>query len=146
MGYSVGMYSDAEAKSRVASISKSDKSGALSTLRNSLKSSKQTTFLLKMNLKVEAKKMASSIADGVNPRASDKAAVEKLKKLILDGVASKGAATPGTILQFDCSVEGVKVSVDGSEIGTAPGLTQAFCDVYLDDKSVSPAFRDSCVD
>lgn len=53
--------------------------------------------------------MATAIADGVNPRASDKAAVETLKQLILDGVASKGAATPGTILQFDCSDEGVKV-------------------------------------
>ena len=140
------MYSDAEAKSRVASISKSDKAGALSALRDSLKSSNQTTFLLKMNFKVKAEKMASAIADSVNPRASDKAAVETLKKLILDGVASKGAATPGTVLQFDCTAEGVKVIVDGSEIGTAPGLTQAFCDIYLDDKSVSPAFRDSCVD
>ena len=90
--------------------------------------------------------MASAIADSVNPRTSDKAAVETLKTLILEGVASKGAATPGTILQFDCSAEGVQVSVDGSESGTAPGLMQAFCDVYLDDKGVSPAFRNSCID
>jgi len=144
--YSVGMYSDAEAKSSISTIPKSDKDGALSALRNSLKSTDQTTFLLKMNFKVGAEKMASAIADGVNPRASDKTAVETLKKLILDGVASKGAATPGTVLQFDCSEEGVKVSVDGSEIGTAPGLRQAFCDVFLDDKAVSPAFRNSCVE
>mmetsp|Transcript_36912 Transcript_36912/g.66391 ORF Transcript_36912/g.66391 Transcript_36912/m.66391 type:complete len:211 (+) Transcript_36912:134-766(+) len=144
--YSVGMYSDAESKASISSISKSDKSGALSTLRESLKSATQTTFLLKMNFKVGAEKMASAIAEGVSPRASNKAEVETLKKLILYGVASKGAATPGTILQFDCSEEGVKVSVDGSEIGTAPGLQQAFCDVYLDDKGVSPSFRNSCVD
>ena len=142
----MGMYSDAEAKSSISTIPKSDKDGALSALRNSLKSTDQTTFLLKMNFKVGAEKMASAIADGVNPRASDKTAVETLKKLILDGVASKGAATPGTVLQFDCSEEGVKVSVDGSEIGTAPGLRQAFCDVFLDDKAVSPAFRNSCVE
>jgi len=144
--YSVGMYSDAEAKASISTIPKSDKAGALSTLRTSLKSTTQTTFVLKMNFKVGAEKMATAIADGVNPRASDKAAVETLKKLILDGVASKGAATPGTVLQFDCTEEGVKVSVDGSEIGTAPGLRQAFCDVFLDDSAVSPAFRNSCVE
>eukprot|EP00581_Thalassiosira_minuscula_P014690 CAMPEP_0183719428 /NCGR_PEP_ID=MMETSP0737-20130205/12373_1 /TAXON_ID=385413 /ORGANISM="Thalassiosira miniscula, Strain CCMP1093" /LENGTH=210 /DNA_ID=CAMNT_0025949145 /DNA_START=113 /DNA_END=745 /DNA_ORIENTATION=+ len=144
--YSVGMYSDAEAKASISSISKSNKSNALSTLRASAKSATQTTFLLKMNFKVGAEKMASAIAEGVIPRASDKAAVETLKKLILDGVASKGAATPGTILQFDCSDEGVKVSVDGSVIGTAPELKEAFCDVYLDDKGVSPSFQNSCVE
>ena len=99
-----------------------------------------------MNFKVGAEKMAAAIADSVYPRASNKAAVETLKKLLLDGVASKGAATPGTILQFDCTNDDVKVSVDGSEIGTAPGLRQAFCDVFLDDKGVSPAFRQSCVE
>ena len=142
------MYSDEDAKTSISSISKSDKANALSALRDSLKSSSQTTFLLKMNFKVGAEKMAAAIAESVNPRASNKAAVETLKKLILDGVAAKGAATPGTELQFDCILgEGVKVSVDGTEIGTAPdGIQQAFCDVFLDDKGVSPAFRNSCVE
>lgn len=145
--YSVGMYSDAAAKASVSSIPKPNKSGALSAIRSSLASSNRTTFVLKMNFKVGAEKMASAIAESVSPRASDKAAVETLKKLILDGVASKGAATPGTVLRFDCSEgEGVKVSVDGSEVGAAPGLCRAFCDVYLDDKGVSPAFRNSCVE
>lgn len=144
--YSVGMYADKEAKSSIASISKTNKAGAISTLRDSLKSTTQTSFVLKMNFKVGAEKMAAAIADSVNPRASNKDKVETLKKLILDGMASKGAATPGTILQFDCTNDGVKVSVDGSEIGTAPGLRQAFCDVFLDDKGVSPAFRNSCVE
>lgn len=142
--YSLGMYSDAEAKEKMSSLSKSDKSGALSNLRSSMIATNQTTFLLKMNFKVGAEKMAGAIAESVNPRSSDKAAVETLKKLILDGVAAKGAATPGTVLRFDCSEEGVKVSVDSTEIGTAPGLRQAFCDVFLDDKGVSPAFRNSC--
>ena len=93
--------------------------------------------------------MASAIAKGVLPHASaaNKGEVETLKKLICDGCASKGAATPGTVLQFDCSTEeGVKVTVDGKEIGTAEGLCGAFCDVFLDDKGVSPTLRNSCVE
>ena len=144
--YSVGMYSDDTSKASLASLPKSNKSGALSTLRDSLKSAKRTTFLLKMNFKVGAEKMADAIAESVVPRTSDTGAVDTLKQLILDGVAAKGAATPGTELQFDCmSNGGVKVSVDGKEIGSAPGLSQAFCDVFLDDSGVSPSFRDSVV-
>lgn len=135
--YSVGMYSDEEAKAGASSIS---------ALRDSVKSATQTTFLLKMNFKVGAAKMAAAIAESVSPRASDEAAVGTLKALILDGVAKKGAATPGTELRFDCADGGVTVSVDGAEVGTAPGLSRAFCDVYLDDKGVSPAFRTSCVE
>lgn len=145
--YSVGMYSDEKAKASISSSSKSNKAGALSTLRDSLKSSKETTFLLKMNFKVGAEKMADAIAESVVPRTSDKGAVDTLKNLILDGVSAKGAATPGTTLQFDCLADGgVKVSVDGEAIGSAPGLCRAFCDVFLDDKGVSPAFRDSVVE
>ena len=90
--------------------------------------------------------MAAAIAESVLPRASNKKEVEKLKQLIRDGVASKGAATPGTVLRFDCSDKGVKVSVDGLSIGTALGLQQAFCNVYLDDNCVSPALQNSCVE
>lgn len=140
------MYSDNEAKDAMSSISKSNKAGAISSLRSSLKTASGTTFLLQMNFKVGAEKMASAIAESVEPRTSDKGAVETLKKLIVDGIASKGAAVPGTKLQFDCSEDGVKVSVDGKEVGIAPGLCQAFCDVYLDDNAVSPALRDSCVE
>lgn len=141
--YSVGMYSGDDAKQSIASTPKSN---TLSTLCNSIIASEQTTFVLKMNFKVGAEKMAAAIAESVNPRASNKAQVDTLKKLILDGVAAKGAATPGTTLQFDCSDEGVKVSVDSKEIGVAPGLKKAFCEVYLDDKCVSPALRNSCVE
>ena len=142
----MGMYSDGEVKDAISSISKLNKAAAISTLRSSLKTASGTTFLLKMNFKVGAEKMAGAIAESVEPRSSDKAAVEALKKLIVDGIASKGAAVPGTKLQFDCSGDGVKVSVDDKEVGVAPGLGQAFCDVYLDDKAVSPALRDSCVE
>ncbi|KAL7472116.1 hypothetical protein ACHAXS_012441 [Conticribra weissflogii] len=144
--YSVGMYSGDDAKTSISSIPKSEKKEAMSCLRNAIKSTDTTTFLLKMNFKVGAEKMAGAIAESVEPRASDKSAVETLKKLILDGVAAKGAASPGTTLRFDCSAEGVNVSVDGKNVGSAPGLCEAFCDVYLDDKAVSPALRDSCVE
>ncbi|KAL7518749.1 hypothetical protein ACHAWX_003559 [Stephanocyclus meneghinianus] len=144
--YSVGMYSDDHAKSKLSSIPKFNKADAISKLRLSLKSASATMFVLKMNFKVGAEKMASAIAESVEPRTSEKGAVEMLKKLILDGISSKGAAVPGTILQFECSNDGVKVSVDSKEIGIAPGLCQAFCDVYLDDKTVSPALRESCIE
>ncbi len=142
----MGMYSDEEAKAFVSSASKSNRADTLSALRDAVKSTAQTSFVLKMNYKVGAEKMAAAIAESVIPRTSNRAAVDKLKQLILNGVASKGAATPGTVLRFDCSEEGVKVSIDGSEMGTAPGLRQSFCDVFLDDECVSPAFRNNCVE
>eukprot|EP00956_Cyclotella_meneghiniana_P004774 scaffold5874_cov29-Cyclotella_meneghiniana.AAC.5 len=144
--YSVGMYSDNEAKDSMSSISKSNKPDAISALRSAIKKSTGTTFVLKMNFKVGAEKMASAIAESVEPRTSDKGGVETLKQLLVDGIASKGAAVPGTKIQFDCSGDGIKVSVDDKEVGVVPGLCESFCDVYLDDKAVSPALRDSCVD
>nr|QAU36233.1 chloroplast fatty acid transporter [Skeletonema marinoi] len=147
--YSVGVYTNDDVAGTIAALPKSNKEGALTTLRESIKSTSKTsttTFLLKMSFKVGAEKMAAAIAESVDPRTSDKGAVETLKQLILDGVAAKGAATPGTTLQFDCSDEGVKVSVDGTEIGFAPGLCQAFSDVFLDKDGVSPALRDSIVE
>ena len=141
----MGMYSDNEAKDAMSSISKSNKHDAISALRSSIKKATGTTFVLKMNFKVGAEKMASAIAESVQPRTSDKGNVETLKQLIVDGIASKGAAVPGTKIQFDCSEDGVKVSVDDKEVGVVHGLSESFCDVYLDDKAVSPALRDSCV-
>ena len=87
--YSVGMYSDENAKSNISSLPKSNTSGALSTLRTLLQSSKVTTFLLKMNFKVGAEKMADAIAESVAPRTADKGAVDTLKKLILDIALNK---------------------------------------------------------
>ena len=143
--YSVGMYSDTGTKECLATQPKSTSS--LAALRNALQSTPLTTFVLKMNFKVGAEKMAEAIAESVIPRTSNTGAVDTLKRLISDGVAAKGAATPGTVLTFDCTSDGsVKVSVDGREAGTAPDLCQAFTDVFLDDKAVSPSFRESVVD
>lgn len=146
--YSVGVYSSKDVIGRVSSLSKFDKSGAIAALRQSIQSSKDTTttFVLKMAMKVSAEQIAAAIAESVDPRSPDKVAVETLKQLIIAGVATKGAATPGTVLRFDCSyVTGVKVSVDGSEVGVAPVLSHAFADVFLDENGVTPALRDSIV-
>jgi hypothetical protein len=124
---------------------------ALATLRNGAHDT-STTFLLKMNFKVGAEKMASAIAESVAPRAGATANddVDALKELILQGISAKGgAATKGTTLQFDCEPEnGIRVAVDSKSQGTVPSqlLSKSFCDVYLDDQTVSPTLRSSCLD
>jgi hypothetical protein len=93
--------------------------------------------------------MASAIADSVAPRHSGgKSEVESLKSLIFNGVEAKGSATKGTTFGFDCSDSGIAVSVDGKNQGhvDSGALAKAFCDVYLDDKCVSPPLRQNCVD
>ena len=157
--YSVGVYTNDQIKQSIATHSKSDKVGALSALRTSIQqsynnkeesgsSTSSVTFLLNMNFKVAADKMAGAIAESVEPRTSNKSAVDTLKQLILDGVSAKGAATPGTIIRFDCSNEdeGVTVSVDGTKVGVAYGLAMALSDVFLDENGVSPPLRDSIVE
>uniref|UniRef100_A0A7S3PUE9 Chalcone isomerase domain-containing protein n=1 Tax=Chaetoceros debilis TaxID=122233 RepID=A0A7S3PUE9_9STRA len=147
--YSVGMYASSAARDALSSLSKTaDRVKALASLQSSVKANPPTSFLLKMNFKVGAEKMASAIADSVSPRHNNVNDVEELKTLIFDGVSAKGAATKGTTFQFDCANSGVGVSVDGKKQGqvSSAGLAQSFCDVYLDDKCVSSALRDSCLD
>mmetsp|Transcript_7146 Transcript_7146/g.10247 ORF Transcript_7146/g.10247 Transcript_7146/m.10247 type:complete len:214 (+) Transcript_7146:177-818(+) len=149
--YSVGMYATSTVRESISHLSKQvERVKAFAGLRSSVHSNPPTTFLLKMNMKVGAEKMASAIADSVSPRHSngDSSDVSSLKGLILDGVAKGGAASKGTSLRFDCSEEGVDVAVNGKIEGTVESSTlgKSFCDVYLDDKCVSPALRDSCVD
>ena len=59
-----------------------------------------------------------------------------------------GQATKGTIFRFDCTKQGIKVSVDGNEQGSAnfDGIGSALVDVFMDDKAVSPQLVDSCLD
>jgi hypothetical protein len=144
------MYASDAVKESMSAFTKSvdDKKGkeALLALRESARAS-NTTFLLKMNFKVGAEKMASAIAESVAPRYQGSSSeVNDLKELIVKGI--DGAATKGTTFQFDCTEEGLEVSVNGKEQGVVPssGLAKAFCDVYLDDKAVSPALRTSCLD
>lgn len=144
------MYVSDAVKESMSSVSNSveDDKGteALTALRESAKAS-NTTFMLKMNFKVGAEKMASAIAESVAPRhqGSD-AELKDLKELISNGI--DGAATKGTTFQFDCTEDGLEVTVNGKEQGLVPssGLAKAFCDVYLDDKAVSPALKTSCLE
>ena len=144
--YSVGMYGSEGVQEELSSISKSESKAAIATLRKGASES-PTAFVLKMNFKVGAEKMASAIADSVTPRHSSASEVSELKDLIFAGVSDKGAAVKGTVIEFDCS-DGVEVTVDGSNKGKveSAGLAKALCDVYLDDKSVSPKLRESIVD
>ena len=148
--YSVGMYGTAALKENLSHISRSEEKGqkAFGILRSGAKA-EHATFLLNMNFKVGGEKMASAIAESVSPRHSgSRQDVNDLKELIFKGVKAKGAAVKGTTFQFDCSSKGVAVAVDGEvqgEIGS-PSLSKAFCDVYLDDKCVSPALRKSCLE
>jgi len=142
--YSVGMYISEMTRETLSSGAKK-----LESIRSSVKSNPPTTFLLKMNFKVPAAKMASAIAESVVPRhTGDASDVKSLEELIFDGVSAKGAATKGTTLQFDCEESGIDVTVDGKLQGSvnSPKLSQSFCDVYLDDKGVSPAFKASCLE
>jgi hypothetical protein len=147
--YSVGVYVSDAVRESVAAISKTADKGkkALSALREGAREEGPTTFLLKMNFKVGAEKMASAIAESVAPRFTGaESEVSQLKDLIFNGV--EGAATKGTTFQFDCTEEGLEVKVNGKEQGVVPssGLAKAFCDVYLDDKAVSPSLKTSCLE
>jgi Chalcone isomerase-like len=145
--YSVGMYGSSTVQESLSTLSKTaDKKAALKALQMGAGTS-NTSFVLKMNFKVGAEKMASAIADSVSPRHNTASEVGELKELILTGVADKGACVKGTVLQFDVD-NGVEVTIDGKTQGKvkSSGLAKAFCDVYLDDKCVSPPLRESILD
>jgi hypothetical protein len=151
--YSVGMYCSAALKEKLGTMSRTAEKGkaALTALRQGARAAEATTFLLEMSFKVGAEKMAVAIADSVASRhQGEKDEIESLKALIVHGVSAKpgGAATKGTTFAFGCSPAGIQVAVDGKVQGDVPSatLSQAFCDVYLDDKCVSPPLRASCLE
>ena len=148
--YSVGMYCTDIVKEKLASISRSAEKGkaAIAALRDGAKEEPCAAFLLQMSFKVGAEKISAAIADSVASRYSTASEVDSLKTLIFDGVSAKGAATKGTTFLFDCSAEGIEVAVDGKVQGKveSTGLAKAFCDVYLDDKCVSPPLMNSCLE
>ncbi|KAL7449636.1 hypothetical protein ACHAWC_001675 [Mediolabrus comicus] len=112
-------------------------------------SSSMTSFVLEMVYSAGAEKIAGAIAESVKPRYNgDSSDVGVLESLIVDGVkAIGGQAIKDTIFRFDCSKEGVSVSVNGADQGMAlfEGLGSAFVDVFMDSNSVSPTLIDSCV-
>jgi len=145
--YSVGMYCADKVHEDLSLISRSDSKGkkAIAALRKGA-SENPTAFVLKMNFKVGAEKMASAIADSISPRHSLDSEVSQLKDIIFEGVSEKGAVK-GTVIAFDCS-DGVEVTVNGKGRGKvlSPDLAKAFRDVYLDDKCVSPKLRENILE
>jgi len=74
--------------------------------------------------------------------------ITALESLIVKGVNNIGGkAVKSTVFRFDCSVNGVRVSVDQAVQGIAAfsGLGGAFVRVYMDGNTVSPSLVDSCV-
>lgn len=141
--YSVAFYGGSHLKKKLSEIKRSNEKAALSALQSGAKS-EHSLFLVQMSMKVGAEKMASAIADSVAPRhKGNKKDVEDLKEIIVQGC--DGAAVKGTTLEFECTGKAVDVSVNGKakgSVSSAP-LSSAFCDVYLDNKCVSPPLRNS---
>ena len=153
--YSVAMYASPSVLEAVSVFPKGkQKKEAQVALRDAARSfdhsSPQTSFVLEMTFKADGKTIASAIADSVKPRyAGPDGNVKELESLIFEGVKSKGGqATKGTEFRFDCSAQGVTVSVDGDEQGQVEcdTLGSAFVDVFMDDKAVSPKLVDSCIE
>jgi hypothetical protein len=153
--YAVAMYSSPSALEALSPFPKgSQKKEAQTALRNAARtfgpSSPTTSFVLEMTFKADGKTIAEAIAEGVKPRhGGSPSDVTELENFIVQGVAAKGGqATKGTIFRFDCSEEGVSVSVDGNAQGAvnSNGIGSALVDVFMDDKAVSPQLVDSCLD
>lgn len=146
--YSVACYGHKSMKSALGQLSATeDKKKALDTLLSGTKKG-PVTFLLNFKMGVGAEKVSSSIADAISSRYNGAKDVAQLKQILCDGVSEKGSTAKGTTMQFDCTKGGVKVFLDGKNLGSVSsgGLGAAFCGAYLDGKSVSPALRQNCID
>jgi hypothetical protein len=154
--YAVAMYSSPaalEALSQFPNNGKQRKEAQVA-LRNAARTfgplSPTTSFVLEMTFKARGRTIAEAIAESVKPRHGGSGSdVNELENLIVQGVAAKGGqATKGTVFRFDCTEEGVSVSVDGRMQGTvrSAGIGSALVDVFMDDKAVSPQLVDSCLD
>ena len=153
--YAVAMYSSPAALEALSPFPNGkQKKEAQVALRNAARtfgpSSPTTSFVLEMTFKADGKTIAEAIAEGVKPRQGGSGSdVKELENLIVQGVAAKGGqATKGTVFRFDCTEEGVSVSVDGNVQGSvkSAGIGSALVDVFMDDKAVSPQLVDSCLD
>ena len=153
--YAVAMYSSPATLEALSpfprgKLKKDAQTALLEAARTFGPSSPKTTFVLEMTFKADGATIGGAIAEGVQPRYNGSPSdVKELESLIIEGVKVKGGqATKGTIFRFDCTQEGVKVSVDGNEQGVArfDGIGSALVDVFMDDKAVSPQLVDSCLD
>lgn len=143
------MYTASSLKEKLGALSAAtDKVKAFAAMRSGAGSDRPVSFLLEMSFKASAEKISGGIAKSVVPRhKGSKEDVEALSLLINKGCDAKGgSATKGTTFLFDCSAGGVDVTVDGKVQGSvkSPSLSEAFCNLYLDDECVSPALRENC--
>ena len=82
--------------------------------------------------------MSTALVGALAPRyKGSKSALEDLTTEIVDGCA--GAASKGTTMQFDCTADEIKVSINGKTGGAVKGkgLGAAFVDIYADEKAAS---------
>ena len=93
--------------------------------------------------------ISGAIADSLKPRhEGPDSDIEGLRKLIGEGVNMIGGhAIKGTTFRFDCSKEGVAVTVDSLTQGTASfeGLGAALVDAFLDADTVCPTLVEDCI-
>lgn len=149
--YAVAMYTSPSALASVATLSKGK--DAQAALRDSARSfnpkTPMTSFVLEMTFKADGKAIGEAIGEGVKPRYSGpEEDVKQLESLIIEGVKSKGGqATKGTIFRFDCTKDGINVSVDGESQGqvSCDGIGSALVDVFTDNNAVSQQLVDSCM-
>ncbi len=145
--YAVAMYSSPVV---LQALSTGSRSGMHNAARSFSPASPLTAFVLEMTYSAGAEKIAGAIAESVKPRYNGNPSdISELEALIVKGVNLKGGlARKGTVFRFDCSQDGVRVSVDGSDQGMAAfeGMGGAFVDVFLDDNAVSPSLIDSCME
>ncbi len=94
------------------------------------------TFLLKMAMGVSAEKIASSTADAVRPRCSDKAAVEKFQTMLVSGLPN--GCSKGTSLAFGTGGGKLSIAINDKGIGSISSkpLAKAFAAVYTDKNAV----------
>lgn len=94
------------------------------------------TFLLKMNMKVGAEKMASAMTDALKPRCKDAESIEEFKTAMLNGLP-KGCSK-GSSLAFACKGGKLSMSANNKKIGCVKNknLAKAFIGIYTDRKAV----------
>ncbi|KAL7540232.1 hypothetical protein ACHAXR_009958 [Thalassiosira sp. AJA248-18] len=147
--YAVAMYGSLALLEAAASFS-SSRDELRHAARKFDEASPRTTFAIEMILQADANTIAEAISESVRLRHDGPMAdVQYLEALIAEGVKERGGhAAKGSILQFDCTEEGVSVSVNGAAHGQAKfkGLGSAFVDVFMDGSSVSPSLVDNCLE
>jgi len=150
--YAVAMYVSPALVDAMTGPNPQSDASSRSALRNSVctfeEASPRTSFVLEMILQADSDTIAEAIADSVKLRyVGADADVQYLQALIKEGVETVGGnAHKGETLQFDCTKEGVSVSV-GSYRQTAKfeGLGKAFVDVFMDNGTVSPSLVENCI-